>query len=192
MSQKNLKYFLSFYRKDITEIEIAFIRGGHSTLNQYSPRNHLVNGSSPGPSHYTEGDNQLESPPLSSHSSLDNGADLSNTDTELNEMLHTSGSSGEMHQSGVPRSSPFVANGIPVYSSNPTASSTTPLSMPPQSMSHIQSGHPHLPPHTNAFYNPTLSSTPNLLMNGLPNGHPLPMAYATQGQVNGEKNDSFL
>lgn len=112
-------------------------------------------------------------------------------------MLQTSGSSGEMHVSGVPRSSPFVANGMPVYSSNPTPM-TSHLSMPPQPLSHVQSGHPHfaqsaasLPPHTsNAFY-PTLSSTPTSLMNGLPNGHPLPMAYATQGQINGKKDDSF-
>lgn len=157
-----------------------------------------MNGSSPGPSHYSEDHDQIESPPLSNRSSLDNGADFSNTDTELNEMLQTSasGSSGEIHQFGVPRSSPFIANGMPVYSSNPTAMTSHPPSTMPQVVNHVQSGHPRhfvqsttsLPPPINNGFYPTLSSTPTSLMNGVPNGYTLPMAYATQRQVNGKKD----
>ncbi|KAK3736396.1 hypothetical protein QZH41_017920 [Actinostola sp. cb2023] len=183
-------------RKDLTAVEIAFIRGGNSG---YIPSNQLVHSDSPVNGQEQEDDyvEQIESPPLSSRSSLDNGPEFNDSDMYLSEMPRASSgdSSGGMNRTSPQRTPHFIPNGAP-YDQSAIPVSTYSVNTFPQPVSHVQREHPHqfvsngssLPfPATNGIVHhqppprhggPTMSSTPN----GLPNGQTLPMYY---GQMNG-------
>lgn len=159
------------YRKDLTSIEIAFIRGGSTN---YVPSNQLETSSSSINDQEEEYLEHNESPQLSSRSSLDNNAELNGY---LNEMPHSS------IDTAMNRTSPrtqFIHNG------HPHNGAVMPSYHPVNSYPHHASGYQHpyaasngYPPPPRQGFNPTISSTPN----GLPNGQPLPVSYE---QMNGQ------
>lgn len=176
----------SRFRKDLTAVEIAFIRGGNSS---YVPSTSQLENSINDQEDDLE---ENESPPLSSRSSLDHNAELNGY---LNDIPHAANDiASTMHRTS-PRTQQLLSqnghhhhvNGTNIpMSSYPVHTFAQPgIStnyQPQQNGYHTSNGVNLQPRHG---FNPTISSTPN----DVPNGQQLPLSY---GHMNGNVECSLF
>lgn len=177
-----LSLFFPFFRKDLTAVEIAFIRGGNTN---YIPSTRQLENTSINDQEEADLE-ENESPQLSSRSSLDHNAevngylnDMSRAPNDIGTTLHRTSprlhqmlSQNGHHQNGASLPMPSY----PFHTFPQPGISSTHF-QPQQNGYHTSNG---VNVQLRHGFNPTMSSTPN----DIPiNGQQLPTTY---GQMNGK------